>query len=101
MVSTNTTISRDNLSTDKNTVEQIGAGGLSGKPLTRKSTEIIRYIHQKTGGSIPIIAVGGIMTAEDAVDKINAGASLVQLYTGFIYEGPGLIREINQRLLKG
>ncbi len=101
VVSTNTTISRDNLSTDKNTVEQIGAGGLSGKPLTRKSTEIIRYIHQKTGGSIPIIAVGGIMTAEDAVDKINAGASLVQLYTGFIYEGPGLIREINQRLLKG
>lgn len=99
VVATNTTISRDNLTTDKNKVEQIGAGGLSGKPLTKRATEIIRYIHQKSNGTIPIIAVGGIMSADDAVEKLEAGASLVQLYTGFIYEGPGLIKEINQRLL--
>ncbi|MBP8192404.1 MAG: quinone-dependent dihydroorotate dehydrogenase, partial [Chitinophagales bacterium] len=99
VVATNTTISRDNLTTDKNKVEQIGAGGLSGKPLTKRATEIIRYIHQKSDGTIPIIAVGGIMSADDAIEKLNAGASLVQLYTGFIYEGPGLIKEINQRLL--
>jgi dihydroorotate dehydrogenase len=100
IVATNTTISREHLLTDKTTVEQIGAGGLSGKPLTAKSTEIIKYIHRKSNGSIPIIAVGGIMTAEDAVEKLNAGASLVQLYTGFIYEGPALIKEINNRLLE-
>ncbi len=99
VVATNTTISRDSLTTDKNKVEQIGAGGLSGKPLTKRATEIIRYIHQKSNGTIPIIAVGGIMSADDAIEKLNAGASLVQLYTGFIYEGPGLIKEINQRLL--
>lgn len=101
VVATNTTISRDHLSVDKNTIEQIGAGGLSGKPLTQASTKIISYIHQKSGGSIPIIAVGGIMTAQDALDKLNAGAALVQLYTGFIYEGPKLIKEINRRLLEG
>lgn len=101
VVATNTTISRDNLSTDKNRVEQMGAGGLSGKPLTQKSTEIIRYIHRKSAGRIPIIAVGGIMTAQDALDKLNAGAVLVQLYTGFIYEGPDLIKETNRCLLKG
>ncbi len=101
VVATNTTISRDNLSTDKIRVEQMGAGGLSGKPLTQKSTEIIRYIHRKSAGRIPIIAVGGIMTAQDALDKLNAGAVLVQLYTGFIYEGPDLIKETNRCLLKG
>jgi dihydroorotate dehydrogenase len=101
VVATNTTVSRDNLSADKNRVEQMGAGGLSGKPLTQKSTEIIRYIHRKSAGRIPIIAVGGIMNAQDALDKLNAGAALVQLYTGFIYEGPELIKEINQRLLEG
>lgn len=99
VVATNTTISREHLSADKKLVEQIGAGGLSGKPLTKKSTEIIKYIHQKSNGSIPIIAVGGIMTAEDAIEKLQAGAGLVQLYTGFIYEGPALIKEINKRLL--
>ena len=100
VVATNTTISRENLSADKNKVEQIGAGGLSGKPLTKKSTEVIKYIAGKSNYKIPIIAVGGIMSADDAVEKIHAGASLVQLYTGFIYEGPDLIKEINQRLLK-
>lgn len=99
IVATNTTISRENLSTEKNIIETIGNGGLSGKPLTQKSTEIIQYLAKKSENKIPIIAVGGIMTAQDAIDKLNAGASLVQLYSGFIYEGPSLIREINQRLL--
>lgn len=99
IVATNTTISRDGLSTDVKQVEAIGAGGLSGKPLTQKSTEIIRYLHQQSGGKFPIIAVGGIMTAADAMEKLNAGATLVQLYTGFIYEGPGLIKEINKSIL--
>ncbi|MFN8283283.1 MAG: quinone-dependent dihydroorotate dehydrogenase [Chitinophagales bacterium] len=100
IVATNTTISRDNLSTEKNNVDAIGNGGLSGKPLMKRSTEIIKYIAEKSQHKIPIIAVGGIMTAQDAMDKLNAGASLVQLYTGFIYEGPSLIKEINQRLIK-
>jgi dihydroorotate dehydrogenase len=99
IVATNTTLSRDNLVTEKTKVDMIGAGGLSGKPLTKKSTEIIKYLHEKSESKIPIIAVGGIMSAEDAIDKLNAGASLVQLYTGFIYEGPSLIKEINQRIL--
>jgi dihydroorotate dehydrogenase len=100
VVATNTTISRDLLTVEKSKVDAIGAGGLSGKPLTKKSTEIIKYIAVKSNHTIPIIAVGGIMTADDAIDKLNAGASLVQLYTGFIYEGPNLIKEINKRLLK-
>ncbi|TXH60136.1 MAG: quinone-dependent dihydroorotate dehydrogenase [Bacteroidia bacterium] len=99
LVATNTTISRDNLSAEKSKIDSIGAGGLSGKPLTKKSTEIIQYIAQKSENKIPIIAVGGIMTAQDAIDKLNAGASLVQLYTGFIYEGPDLIKAINQQIL--
>lgn len=99
IVATNTTISRENLSTEKDKIDTIGIGGLSGKPLTQKSTEIIQYLAKKSANKIPIIAVGGIMTAQDAIDKLNAGASLVQLYSGFIYEGPSLIREINQRLL--
>ncbi|HRH57084.1 MAG TPA: quinone-dependent dihydroorotate dehydrogenase [Chitinophagales bacterium] len=99
IVATNTTIGRENLVTEKSKVDAIGAGGLSGKPLTKKSTEIIKYLHEKSEGKIPIIAVGGIMNADDAIEKLNAGASLVQLYTGFIYEGPSLIKEINQRIL--
>ena len=98
LVATNTTISRANLTTEKSKVDAIGNGGLSGKPLTKKSTEIIKYIHQQSNGTIPIIAVGGIMTADDAIEKLNAGASLVQLYTGFIYEGPDLIKEINKKI---
>lgn len=101
IVATNTTIKREGLLTGQKDLERIGNGGLSGKPLTQRSTEIIRYIHQKSGGKIPIIGVGGIMTAEDALEKLNAGASLVQIYTGFIYEGPGLIKAINKSLLKG
>jgi dihydroorotate dehydrogenase len=99
VVATNTTISRSGLRTDKSRVEYIGAGGLSGKPLTKRSTEVIRYLHAKSGGSFPIIGVGGIHTAEDAIEKLNAGATLVQLYTGFVYEGPALIKRINKALL--
>ena len=100
IVATNTTISRENLNSENNKIKTIGAGGLSGKPLTQKSTEIIQYIASKSQHQIPIIAVGGIMTAQDAIDKLKAGASLVQLYTGFIYKGPHLVKEINLRLLK-
>jgi dihydroorotate dehydrogenase len=100
IVATNTTLDRSNLISPKEIVENIGAGGLSGKPLTKKSTEIIRYIHQKTNGNIPIIGVGGIHSAQDAIDKLNAGASLIQLYTGFVYEGPSLIKSINQEILR-
>jgi dihydroorotate dehydrogenase len=100
IVATNTTLDRSNLISPKEIVENIGTGGLSGKPLTKKSTEIIRYIHQKTNGNIPIIGVGGIHSAQDAIDKLNAGASLIQLYTGFVYEGPSLIKSINQEILR-
>jgi dihydroorotate dehydrogenase len=99
IVATNTTIDRSNLRASKEDLDRIGAGGLSGKPLTQKATEIIRYIHEKTNGKIPIIGVGGIHSAEDAIEKINAGASLVQLYTGFVYQGPLLIKKINKALL--
>ncbi len=99
VIATNTTISREGLRTPYNTLSLIGSGGLSGKPLTNRSTEVIRYLHKKSGGSFPIIGVGGIHTPEDAIEKLEAGASLVQLYTGFIYEGPSLVRNINRRLI--
>ncbi|TAH26424.1 MAG: quinone-dependent dihydroorotate dehydrogenase [Cytophagales bacterium] len=100
LIATNTTISRAGLMTSASELEKIGAGGLSGKPLAQKSTEVIRYLAQKSKGAFPIIAVGGIHTAEDALEKFKAGASLVQLYTGFIYEGPSLIKKINKLLIK-
>ena len=75
-------------------------GGLSGKPLTKRSTEVIKFLSEKSNKSFPIIGVGGIHTADDAIEKLNAGASLVQLYTGFIYEGPQLIKDINKKLLQ-
>jgi dihydroorotate dehydrogenase len=96
VIATNTTISRDGL-TSENKVE---TGGLSGKPLTKRSTEVIRFLAEKSNKSFPIIGVGGIHTADDAIEKLNAGASLVQLYTGFIYEGPQLIKDINKKLLQ-
>jgi len=99
VVATNTTISRAGLKTEESRVKEIGMGGLSGKPLTKRSTEVIRYLHEKSGGSFPIIGVGGIHTAEDALEKLAAGASLIQLYTGFVYEGPALIKRINTALL--
>ncbi len=100
IIATNTTISRDGLQTSNTEIETIGAGGLSGKPLTEKSTAIIKYLAQKLENRIPIIAVGGIMTGKDAADKIAAGASLVQLYTGFIYHGPELIKDCVKAIRK-
>jgi dihydroorotate dehydrogenase len=94
IVATNTTISRANLKTASSTVEAIGAGGLSGQILHKHSTEVLSYIHQKSNGTIPLIGVGGIHSVETAKAKMDAGASLVQLYTGFIYEGPGLVKGI-------
>ena len=99
IIATNTTISRDGLKSNEKMVNEIGAGGLSGKPLSERSTEVIRFLHRESNGAFPIIGVGGIHSAENAIEKLNAGASLVQLYTGFIYEGPSLIKEINQHLI--
>ncbi|MCD6066471.1 MAG: dihydroorotate dehydrogenase [Bacteroidetes bacterium] len=100
VIATNTTIAREPLISDKAKVESIGMGGLSGKPLAKRSTEVIRYLHAKSNAAFPIIGVGGIHSAEDAIEKLKAGASLVQLYTGFIYEGPGLIKQINKKILE-
>jgi dihydroorotate dehydrogenase len=94
LVATNTTISRADLETDAQTVTAMGAGGLSGKPLRERSTEVVRYLHQKSSGSIPIIAVGGIESASDVKEKLDAGASLVQIYTGFVYGGPGTVKQM-------
>lgn len=97
LIATNTTLSREGL----NHPNKLETGGLSGKPLTQRSTEVIRYLHQKSKAAFPIIGVGGIHSPQDALDKLAAGATLVQLYTGFIYEGPGLIRNINRAILAG
>jgi dihydroorotate dehydrogenase len=94
IVATNTTISRNGLSISDKEIEAIGAGGLSGLPLREKATDVIRYIHQRSNGKIPIIASGGIFTAADAKEKLDAGAKLVQVYTGFIYEGPAIVKNI-------
>ncbi|MBC8757338.1 quinone-dependent dihydroorotate dehydrogenase [Kordia sp. YSTF-M3] len=96
VIATNTTISREGLqSPDKEEM-----GGLSGKPLTNRSTEVIRFLAEKSNKAFPIIGVGGIHSAEDALEKLAAGADLVQLYTGFIYEGPKLIKDINKKILQ-
>ena len=95
LIATNTTISREGLQSP----HKDEMGGLSGKPLKNRSTEVIRFLSEKSGNAFPIIGVGGIHSADDAVEKLKAGASLVQLYTGFIYEGPGLIKEINKKIL--
>lgn len=95
VIATNTTISRENLKSDK----KVETGGLSGKPLREKSTEVIKFLSENSKNTFPIIGVGGIHSAEDAMEKIAAGASLVQIYTGFVYEGPKLIKDINERFL--
>ena len=98
LVATNTTLSRENLATQK--VELINQqGGLSGKPLTVRSTEVVEYLSQQTKSQIPILASGGIFTGEDAKEKLNAGASLVQVWTGFIYEGPMIVKNICKSLV--
>jgi dihydroorotate dehydrogenase len=100
VVATNTTIGRDGLQTPEEEIQAIGSGGLSGAPLTARSLEVVRYIHAKSGGTLPIIAVGGIMSVQDALNMLDAGASLIQIYTGFIYEGPGLVKKINRAILR-
>jgi dihydroorotate dehydrogenase len=99
VIATNTTISREGLNYSREEIEKIGMGGLSGKPLTKRSTEVIKYLKQRSNNAFPVIGVGGIHSAEDAIEKINAGADLIQLYTGFIYEGPGLIKRINKAIV--
>ena len=100
VIATNTTIDRSGLKTDKDIVERIGAGGVSGKPLTSRSTEVVRYLASKSKKSFPIIGVGGIHSEKDALEKLEAGADLIQLYTGFIYEGPRLVKRINKAILR-
>lgn len=99
LVATNTTISRENLESDQVFMQQIGNGGLSGKPLQKRSTAVVSYISKQTSGTIPIIASGGIFTGKDAVEKFNAGASLIQVWTGFIYEGPSIAKNICSHLV--
>lgn len=100
VIATNTTLERQNLECSENKISQIGTGGLSGKPLKNRSTEIIRFLAENSNKSFAIIGVGGIHSAKDAIEKLDAGADLVQLYTGFIYEGPALVKKINKALLK-
>jgi len=99
IVAVNTTTSRDGLSTSAEKVEEIGSGGLSGKPLTERALAIVKHISEQTSGDLPIIAVGGIMTVQDAVNMLEAGASLIQLYTGYIYNGPSFVRKIQKALI--
>jgi len=98
LVAANTTISREGLITDAARIEAIGAGGLSGLPLKSRATGIVQYIHQKTNGRLPVIASGGIFTGADAREKLDAGGTLVQVWTGFIYEGPGIAKKIGKAL---
>lgn len=99
IIATNTTTSRENLKTSAKEIETIANGGLSGKALKKRSTEVIRYLAEKSNKAFPIIGVGGIHSVADALEKIEAGADLIQIYTGFIYEGPGLIKAINKKIV--
>ena len=98
LVAGNTTRSRDGLTISQEQIEKIGNGGMSGAPVHKKNLELVGYIHEKTGGKLPIIGVGGIMSGKDAKAMLDAGASLVEIYSGFIYEGPALIKNINKYL---
>ncbi len=98
VIATNTTIERKGLRESPERIEKIGAGGLSGKPLCKRSTEVIRFLAERSGKAFPIIGVGGIMSPEDALEKLEAGADLVQVFTGFVYEGPGLVKRILKRI---
>lgn len=101
VIASNTSVSRDNLKASKAELEAIGNGGVSGKPVADKSTAVIKYLSENSNKAFPIIGVGGIHSAQDALDKIQAGATLVQVYTGFIYEGPKLVIDINKAILRG
>ena len=100
VIATNTTISREGLQTSQDRIKEIGAGGLSGKALRVRSTEVIRYLAEKSENAFDIIGVGGINTSKDAIEKLEAGATLVQVYSGFIYEGPAMVKKINQGILR-
>ena len=100
VIASNTSVSRENLNADASTLESIGNGGVSGQPITIKSTQVIKYLSDNSQKAFPIIGVGGIHSEKDALDKLNAGADLLQIYTGFIYEGPGLVKRINKAVLK-
>jgi dihydroorotate dehydrogenase len=100
LVASNTTINREGLQYSQEELETIGAGGLSGKPLRQRATEVVRYLHEQTGGNIPIIGSGGIFTGADAEEKLNAGASLIEVWTGFIYEGPYIVKNICKALIR-
>jgi dihydroorotate dehydrogenase len=100
VIASNTSTTRDNLKVSQERLEKIGNGGVSGQPIKNQSTKVIKYLADTSNKSFPIIGVGGIHSAEDALEKLNAGADLVQIYTGFIYEGPSLIKKINKALLK-
>lgn len=100
VIASNTSTSRSNLKTSESQLQAIGNGGVSGKPLADKSTAVINYLHTQSKGAFPIVGVGGIHTATDALDKLNAGATLVQVYTGFVYSGPSLVKKINKSILE-
>jgi len=100
IIATNTTVGRKNLTTPEKRLREAGTGGLSGSPIRKRATEVIRYIAQKTHGKLPVIGVGGIMTPDDAIEKLEAGADLIQVYTGFVYEGPFIAKKINKALVK-
>ncbi len=100
IIATNTTISRESLSYTKDEIDAIGMGGLSGKPLAQRSTDVIAYLKTTSKNAFPVIGVGGIHSPQDAIDKLKAGADLIQLYTGFVYEGPALIKKINKAIVK-
>ena len=100
IIATNTSITREGLKTDEKIIEEIGNGGLSGIPVKQRSTEVIKYLANKSDKAFPIIGVGGIHTPEDAIEKLEAGADLVQIYTGFIYEGPSLMKRINKKIVE-
>jgi dihydroorotate dehydrogenase len=100
VIASNTSVSRENLKADATTLKSIGNGGVSGQPITTKSTQVIKYLSENSQNEFPIIGVGGIHSEKDALDKLSAGADLVQIYTGFIYEGPALVKRINKAVLK-
>ncbi len=100
VIASNTSTDRSGLKASKERLDAIGNGGLSGQPIKEKSTQVIKYLSEKSNKAFPIIGVGGIHSAEDALEKIKAGADLVQIYTGFIYEGPSLVKQINKAILK-
>ena len=98
VIATNTTISREGLKTSAERIQEIGNGGLSGNPVQARSTEVIAFLHNKSNGAFPIIGVGGIDGPESAKEKLKAGASLIQVYSGFVYQGPELVKNINKAL---